>query len=410
MAQKFRITYATLSADNEDLQRAYDEAAERVRSELGKDYPVIVNGEERWTRGAVRGALAHRQGHRHRPLLSGRALGRQRCRRGREGVPAGMGSDRVAGARAHPAGRRRRHGGPSVRPRRDDGLRGGQEPARGARRRPGDGRADPLELRRDGEARRLPRADERIGRRGRLLRRSAAPRHMGRHQPLQLPDGALGRPVLGRARGGQLRRAEALEPGRAPGLQALRVLSRRRGAARRVPPGRRAAAWWRARRCGSTPTSTASRSPAPTRWAWTSTSTSRPDVPKPVICEMGGKNPTIVTKNADLDKATDGVLRSAFGFGGQKCSACSRVFVEREVYDDFLQGLKTKTEKIKVGNPIERDVYLGPVINEAALDDVRGGRRGGTQARHHRDGRPAHHRGRLRPRSVRGTDGRRGAR
>ena len=71
------------------------------------------------------------------------------------------------------------------------------------------------------------------------------------------------------------------------------------------------------------------------------------NVPKPVICEMGGKNPTIVTKNADLDKATDGVLRSAFGFGGQKCSACSRVFVERTVYDDFLTQLKTKTEKIK---------------------------------------------------------------
>jgi len=91
-------------------------------------------------------------------------------------------------------------------------------------------------------------------------------------------------------------------------------------------------------------------------------------VPKPVICEMGGKNPTIVTKNADLDKATDGVLRSAFGFGGQKCSACSRVFVEREVYDDFLTQLKAKTEKIKVGNPLERDVYLGPIINDAALD------------------------------------------
>ena len=92
------------------------------------------------------------------------------------------------------------------------------------------------------------------------------------------------------------------------------------------------------------------------------------DVPKPVICEMGGKNPTIVTKNADIDKATDGVLRSAFGFGGQKCSACSRVFVEREVYDDFLTTLKTKTEKIKVGNPIERDVYLGPIINEPAME------------------------------------------
>ena len=48
MAQKFRITYATLSADNEDLQRNYDEAAERMKAELGKEYPVIVNGEERW--------------------------------------------------------------------------------------------------------------------------------------------------------------------------------------------------------------------------------------------------------------------------------------------------------------------------------------------------------------------------
>jgi 1-pyrroline-5-carboxylate dehydrogenase len=83
---------------------------------------------------------------------------------------------------------------------------------------------------------------------------------------------------------------------------------------------------------------------------------------------MGGKNPTIVTKNADIDKATDGVLRSAFGFGGQKCSACSRVYVEREVYDDFVSTLKTKTEKIAVGNPIEREVYLGPIINEMALD------------------------------------------
>ena len=54
------------------------------------------------------------------------------------------------------------------------------------------------------------------------------------------------------------------------------------------------------------------------------------DFPKPVICEMGGKNPTIVTANADLDKASDGVMRSAFGFGGQKCSANSRVYVAPE--------------------------------------------------------------------------------
>lgn len=92
------------------------------------------------------------------------------------------------------------------------------------------------------------------------------------------------------------------------------------------------------------------------------------DVPKPVICEMGGKNPTIVTKNADLDKATDGVLRSAFGFAGQKCSACSRVYVEREVYDDFVRTLREKTEAIKKVSPLDRDGYLSPVINEQALE------------------------------------------
>ncbi|MEA2557335.1 MAG: hypothetical protein QOG88_873, partial [Actinomycetota bacterium] len=92
------------------------------------------------------------------------------------------------------------------------------------------------------------------------------------------------------------------------------------------------------------------------------------EFPKPAICEMGGKNPTIVTKNADLDKASDGVLRSAFGFGGQKCSANSRVYVDREVYDDFVAQLKEKTEAIKVGDPLKRDVYLGPLINDAAVE------------------------------------------
>jgi 1-pyrroline-5-carboxylate dehydrogenase len=92
------------------------------------------------------------------------------------------------------------------------------------------------------------------------------------------------------------------------------------------------------------------------------------DYPKPAICEMGGKNPTIVTKNADLDKATDGVMRSAFGFGGQKCSANSRVYVQREVYEQFKDKLREKTEAIKVGDPLKRDVYLGPVINDAAVE------------------------------------------
>jgi 1-pyrroline-5-carboxylate dehydrogenase len=92
------------------------------------------------------------------------------------------------------------------------------------------------------------------------------------------------------------------------------------------------------------------------------------DFPKPVICEMGGKNPAIVTKNADLDKATDGVMRSAFGFQGQKCSAASRVYVERDVYDEFVSKLKEKVANIKIGNPLERDVFMGPVINERAVE------------------------------------------
>ncbi len=91
------------------------------------------------------------------------------------------------------------------------------------------------------------------------------------------------------------------------------------------------------------------------------------DFPKPVICEMGGKNPTIVSDKADLDKATDGVMRSSFGFGGQKCSANSRVYVHRSVYDEFVRTLKEKTEAIHVGDPLRKENWLGPVIDEGAV-------------------------------------------
>lgn len=86
------------------------------------------------------------------------------------------------------------------------------------------------------------------------------------------------------------------------------------------------------------------------------------DFPKPIITEMGGKNPTIVSTYADLDKATDGVLRSAFGYSGQKCSACSRVLVQRDVYDDFVSQLVDKTQKLVVGDPLRKEVFMGPVI------------------------------------------------
>lgn len=91
------------------------------------------------------------------------------------------------------------------------------------------------------------------------------------------------------------------------------------------------------------------------------------EYPKPIITEMGGKNPTIVTANADLDKAVEGVVRSAFGFSGQKCSACSRAYVAREVYDEFMDKLVARTKDLVVGNPVERATFVGPVIDESAV-------------------------------------------
>jgi 1-pyrroline-5-carboxylate dehydrogenase len=89
--------------------------------------------------------------------------------------------------------------------------------------------------------------------------------------------------------------------------------------------------------------------------------------PKPVIVEMGGKNPAIVSARADLEEAAEGVMRSAFGFGGQKCSACSRVYVQAPVYDAFLEALVAKTKAITVGDPTDRKNWLGPLVNAKAL-------------------------------------------
>ena len=90
-------------------------------------------------------------------------------------------------------------------------------------------------------------------------------------------------------------------------------------------------------------------------------------VPRPLIIEMGGKNPALVTASADLDKASDGVMRSAFGAQGQKCSACSRVYVNEAIRKELVRLLVEKTAALTIGNPIDRGVYLGPVINEEAV-------------------------------------------
>ncbi len=90
---------------------------------------------------------------------------------------------------------------------------------------------------------------------------------------------------------------------------------------------------------------------------------------RPIVLELGGKNATIVSRHADLERAALGIVRSAFGLQGQKCSAASRVFVEEQVYDELVARLKELTEKLTIGDPTDRSVYLGPVINAGAYKD-----------------------------------------
>jgi 1-pyrroline-5-carboxylate dehydrogenase len=93
---------------------------------------------------------------------------------------------------------------------------------------------------------------------------------------------------------------------------------------------------------------------------------------KRVVAEMGGKDSIVVDSDTDLDAAADGVSASAFGYQGQKCSACSRAIVVESVYDSFLEKLKARVEKIKVGPPDDPATYMGPVINESAKKSILG--------------------------------------
>jgi 1-pyrroline-5-carboxylate dehydrogenase len=87
---------------------------------------------------------------------------------------------------------------------------------------------------------------------------------------------------------------------------------------------------------------------------------------KRVVAEMGGKDGIIVDDEADLESAAAGVAAAAFGFQGQKCSACSRAIVVDKVYDEFIARLKPKVEALKIGDPADGDTDIGPVINEGA--------------------------------------------
>ena len=102
---------------------------------------------------------------------------------------------------------------------------------------------------------------------------------------------------------------------------------------------------------------------------------------KRTILEMGGKDSIIVEADADVDTAVDGVVASAFGFNGQKCSACSRAIVDADIYDVFCDRLQERVAKIKTGDPAE-NFYAGPVISQKSyrkmLDYIEIGKKEGT--------------------------------
>jgi 1-pyrroline-5-carboxylate dehydrogenase len=90
--------------------------------------------------------------------------------------------------------------------------------------------------------------------------------------------------------------------------------------------------------------------------------------PRPVLAEMGGKNAAVVGASADLDAAAEGIAKAAFGFSGQKCSACSRAIVVDEVHDELVERLAELARTTSVGDPADPGVATGPVVNEQAVD------------------------------------------
>lgn len=92
---------------------------------------------------------------------------------------------------------------------------------------------------------------------------------------------------------------------------------------------------------------------------------------KRTILEMGGKDAMIVEADADIDAAVEGTVQAAFGFQGQKCSACSRLILNEKIYDEFIAKLKPKVEALEIGDPTENK-KMGPVVNEGSMKSILG--------------------------------------
>jgi 1-pyrroline-5-carboxylate dehydrogenase len=93
---------------------------------------------------------------------------------------------------------------------------------------------------------------------------------------------------------------------------------------------------------------------------------------KRTIIEMGGKDTIVVDREADLELAAQSIVQSAFGFSGQKCSACSRAIIHEAVYDEVKDRVVTLTKELSAGNPHDNSHFMGPVIDQAAYDKISG--------------------------------------
>ena len=217
--------------------------------------------------------------------------------------------------------------------------------------------------------RRLRPPDGQPGRRGgpHPLHPAAARRLRG-HQPVQLPDGA-------RRRARPARRCWPATP--SSSSRPRRRRCRRSSSSRRtsMPASRPAPSTWSwararrsARRSRITRASTASCSPARTRSGCGCSTRSRRAGRGRASSRWAARTRPSCSRKADLEEAAEGIMRSAFGFGGQKCSANSRVYVERPVHDELVRLLVEKTEAITVGDPLLRANWMGPIIDQRAVD------------------------------------------
>ena len=368
MAEKFRVTYATMSADNEELQSKYDEAVERMKGELGKEYPFVVNGEERWT---------DEKYEERSPIDSDIVIGHFS-----QATPKDV-DDAIAAAKAFPPEWDRM------------GWQARVEIMRNV--------ADIMEDRlfdlaalmaiEVGKSRLEALGD--VEETAELIRWNAD--EMDKHDGFRTPMSGMGaagdyydvlRPygvwavispfnfpmaLSGGPSSGALVAGNTvvLKPSNQGALMGYKLYECYRDGG--VPTGAFHLVTGRGANVGDE----LWKHPDVDGITFTGSYPVGMDIykhfakdfPKPAICEMGGKNPAIVTKNADLDKATDGVLRSAFGFGGQKCSrVLARVRGARGVRRLPRAARRRRPRRSRSGTRSSATSYLGPIINEPAIE------------------------------------------